>query len=173
MKEFLGESLVGQPISPPQILLKGIWRKEITRANPAGGYFPPSEVEEGNLVVTTGMDYLADRIGSRAIGANSTMTHCAIGTSTTVATINQTTLPGEVLRRLFDSTSRAGNIWITVNTFGGGSDGITSVVIAEAGVFNASGSGTGVMMQRAALSTVVLANSDFLKLQVETTVGSR
>jgi hypothetical protein len=46
-------------------------------------------------------------------------------------------------------------------------------VIAEAGVFNAAGSGTGVMMQRAALSTVVLANSDFLKLQVETTVGSR
>lgn len=172
MKEFLGESLVGAEYQPP-IPIRGIWRKEIVRANPAGGYFPPSEIEEGNLIVTVGMDYLADRIGSRATGTHSTMTHAAIGTSTQAASINQTTLPGEVLRKLFDSTSRNGNIWVTVNTFGGGADGITSVVIAEAGVFNAAGSGAGVMMQRAALSTVVLANSDFLKLQVETTVGSR
>jgi len=119
------------------------------------------------------MDYLADRIGSRTTGTNSTMSVVCVGTVSTAATLTNATITGEVKRKLFDSTSRNANIWIYVNTFGGSADTVTSVQIVEAGTLNSAVSGGGVLFQRVVFASVVLADSDFLKLQVETTVGSR
>jgi len=164
-KQEWGETLVA---------IKGRWTKEVYRARPGGGWYPP-EVEYlvPNLVVNNGMDYLADRIGSRTTGTNSTMSVVCVGTVSTAATLTNATITGEVKRKLFDSTSRNANIWIYVNTFGGSADTVTSVQIVEAGTLNSAVSGGGVLFQRVVFASVVLADSDFLKLQVETTVGSR
>jgi len=168
MKDGWGETLVAE-----SALFKTRWTKEIYRARPEGGWYPPEISVVPNLIVNNGMDYLADRIGSRTTGSNSTMSVVCVGTVTTAATLTNASITGEVKRKLFDSTSRNGNIWIYVNTFGGAADTITSVQIAEAGTLNSATSGTGVLFQRVVFATVVLADSDFLKLQVETTVGSR
>lgn len=166
-KEIWGETIVKVP-------LRARWTKEVYRARPEGGWHPP-EIETliPNLIVSNGMDYLASRIGSRAVGTNSTMSAIAVGTVSTAATLNQTAVTGEVDRKLFGSTSLNGNIWILVNTWGGSADSVTSVNMQEAGVLNSAVSGAGVMFQRVVYASVVLANSDLLKLQIETTVGSR
>jgi len=169
MKQELFETLIDQ------MPMKGSWIKELTRARPDGmGWYPPEIELIPNIVTNNGADYLASRIGSRATGANSTMSTTAIGTVSTAATLTDATIPGEVDRKLFDSTSLNANVWVIVNTWGGGADGVTSVQIVEAGIFNATASITGnVMFNRVVFASVVLANSDFLKLQIETQVHSR
>lgn len=155
------------------VAFRARWTKEIYRARPEGGHYPPIIETIPNLVVNDGMDYLASRLGSRAQGVNSTMSVIAIGTVSDAATLTDTAVTGEVDRKLFDSTSLNGNIWILVNTFGGSVDAVTSVAMVEAGVLNVAISGSGIMFQRVVFASVVLADSDFLKLQIETTVGSR
>ena len=153
---------------------KARWLVEVTRGRPDGqGWFP----SEGayyvpNIVTQGGADYLASRIGSRAIGTNSTMAATAIGTVSTAATLSDATITGEVDRKLFDSTSLNANTWVIVNTWGGGADAVTSVVIVEAGIANDIGSGQGILFNRVVFASVTLADSDFLKLQLETQVHS-
>lgn len=127
-----------------------------------------------NLVTTVGMNYLANYVSSFAIGTNSQMAYMAIGTSTTVASINQTVLPGEVKRKVFSAMSLSTNSWMCVTTFGGGADSIANVTIAECGVFNAAGSGAGVMWNRIIVSSqFTLANSDIATLRIYSSIGSR
>lgn len=130
--------------------------------------------ETPNVVVQTGMTMLARYVSSYGVGANSQMAYIAIGTATTVASVNQATLPGEVKRLAFASSSvTANNSWSAVATFGGGTDSIVGVVIAEAGVWNAAGSGAGVMFNRGVLgSTFTLQSSDIALVQVIVSVGS-
>ena len=52
-------------------------------------------------------------------------------------------------------------------------DAVTSVALVEAGTLNSLQSGTGEQFQRVVYASVTLADSDFLKLQLETQVGSR
>ena len=98
----------------------------------------------------------------------------AIGTSTTVASINQTKLPGEVKRKVFSAVSLSANSWMCVTTFGGGSDSIVNVTIAEVGIFNHASSAQGVMWNRILVSSqFTLANSDIATLRVYSAIGSR
>ena len=164
----------GETLIAGGMVLRGRWLKEVYRANPEGGWYAPSEVEYvKNVVTNCGMNYLASRISCRAVGVNSDMSATAIGTVSTAATLSDTAITGEVDKKLFDSTSLNLNVWVIVNTWAGNADSVTSYIIAEAGVFNSLTSGTGVMFQRVTFSTVTLADSDYLKLQIETTVGSR
>lgn len=127
-----------------------------------------------NLVTTVGMNFLAQWVSSYAVGTNSQMTHMAIGTATTAASINQTTLPGEVVRVAFSAVSVSANSWTVVTTFGGGSNGIANVTITEAAIFNHPSSAQGVMYNRILVSSqFTLANSDIAAIRIYSAIGSR
>ena len=55
---------------------------------------------------------------------------------------------------------------------GGFADTIQSIAITEAGVVNHANSGQGTMLQRVTFAAVTLANSDLLKVELITNVGS-
>lgn len=144
---------------------------EVFRAD--GGY---ERQERRNLVVNGGMDYLASRVGSSVFTTNSAMNYMAIGTVSTAATLTNTTLTGEISRKVLSTNASSvsiGNVWTAVATWAGFADTVTSRQIVETGTFNAAGSGAGIMLQRLTFSSVVLADSDFLRVTIETTVGSR
>jgi hypothetical protein len=153
--------------------MHGRWIKEVWRTMPNGSVVMTEREERDNLIVSNGMDYLASRVGSRAVGTNSPMYYTAIGTVTTAATLTNATLTGEVKRKAYDVVSLNGNVWTVITTWGGSADSVASVSIVEAGTFNHASSAQGIMFQRVTFSSVVLANSDFLSLQIDTTVGSR
>ena len=130
------------------------------------------EMRRSNVVVADGLSFLAQGISSCAPGANSLMAYIAIGTGTTVASLNQTTLVGELKRKGFSASSLSTNSWSAVSTFGGGSDGITGVTFTEVGVFNSPNSGVGKMLNRAIVDAFTLQNSDIATVQTVVKVGS-
>jgi len=154
------------------LALGEIIRAQVFRPLPGGGY--PQEGEDlcvGDLIVTTGLNYLTTRI-LNGDSVASAMAYMAVGTVSTAASYTDTGLTGEVSRKTF-SGSVSGNIFTAVGCWGGVADSVTSLQISEAGLFNHAGSGQGTMMQRVTLSTWTPANSDVLKLILQTNVGSR
>lgn len=140
------------------------------------GYYniePDENLEPVDLIVTTGRNYIAKRIsvGDAVVSA---MAHMAIGTVSTAPALADTGLTGEIDRKPFavGSTTDGDNVWRAINTWGGAADSITSVAIVEAGIFNHASSGQGIMMQRVTFAAVTLANSDLIKITMETNVGS-
>lgn len=151
------------------VSLREIVRAEIYRALP-GGYAPPEGICVGDLITTAGRVFLANRIASNV---GSPMAYMAVGTVTTAATLTDTALTGEVLRKALSTASvLAGQTFTAVMTLGGAADSVTSLSIAEAGILNHANSGNGTLFQRVTFTPVVLANSDLLKLTLETNVGS-
>jgi hypothetical protein len=89
-----------------------------------------------NLVVTTGLTFLA----SRAVGTSSTvMSHMAIGSNSTAPALANTTLGTETGRVALTSGTSSGAVISYVATFGAG---VGTGTVAECGLFNASSSGT-------------------------------
>lgn len=144
--------------------ISAIWKAKITRVDGSEEY-----IEEHNLVVDAGMDWLAGFLS----GTGSAMIHVAVGSGTTAASLNQTALVAETARKEMGSKTSSENVWISVTTFGGDADSVTSVALTEAGVFNHASSGEGTMFQRLQSTLATLGNSDFLQLTIETTLGSR
>ena len=111
------------------------------------------ERTEKNLVVTTGLNYIASRMKDATATA---MTHMALGSGTTTAAAGQTdlvTLLGS--REALDSTT------VTANAVAYGSSfeaGVATGAVTEAGIFNASTSGT--MLCRVVFSVVNKAADD-------------
>lgn len=94
------------------------------------------ELNVPNLVVTVGKEYIA----SRMIGTSSNvMSHMAIGTSATAPVVGNTTLNSEIARVALDSSARSNSIITYSATFG---PGVGTGSVVEAGVLNASSSGT-------------------------------
>jgi hypothetical protein len=89
-----------------------------------------------NLVVTAGKNYIASRI---VTGATTVMSHMAIGTSTTTPAVANTTLGTEAGRVILASFSASSNQVTATATFPAGTG---TGAITEAGIFNASTSGT-------------------------------
>ena len=161
------------PINTP--MLYGTFFIQVERRTPGfPEYGTVEHYRSPNTVVLTGLSMLARWISSYGYGANSQMAYIAVGTATTAGSVNQTNLAGEVKRKAFSSVSvTTNNSWSAVTTFGGGADGLTNVVIGEASVWNAAGSGSGVMFNRAPLSsTFTLQNSDIAAIQGIVSVGS-
>jgi hypothetical protein len=153
-----------------------IVRAEIYRAKPWGYSQVPDEIPCVNdLIVNPGRIFLARRIagGDAQDAPGSAMAYMAIGSGSTAPALTNSTVLGEIARKL-SSTNSAGsnNIYTNVATWGGAADSVTSAVIAEAGVFNSAASGTGTMFQRVTFSAVTLADSDLLKIELTTVVGS-
>ena len=95
------------------------------------------ERTEKNLVVTTGLNYIASRMKDATATA---MTHMALGSGTTTAAAGQTdivTLLGA--REALDSTTVTANAVAYVSSFEAGD---ATGAVTEAGIFNASTSGT-------------------------------
>jgi len=95
------------------------------------------ERTERNLVVTTGLTYIASRMKDASATA---MTHMGLGSGTTAAAAGQTdlvTLLGA--REALDSTTASSNTIVYVASFEAGD---ATGAVTEAGIFNASSGGT-------------------------------
>ena len=125
-----------------------------------------------NLFVNEGMDYLAD---FQDTTPGSVMNHMVVGTVSTVATLTDVVdSMGEIARNTMATRTSAANILTEVCTFAGNADTLTSESIVEVGITNHAGSGpNGELRSRSVFSSVVLADSDFLRIEYQTTVGSR
>ena len=155
------------------IFLKEEVKAEIWRGH--RGYYTdaPDEIPAMvDLIVGTGRIYIAQRIAA-GDGVNSAMNYMSVGTVTTAPASANTTITGEVVRKILAVSSvLATNVYTAVCTFGGAAESIQSLAITEAGLFNHASSGQGTMMQRVTFAAVTLANSDLLKLTLQTNVGS-
>ena len=95
------------------------------------------ERTEKNLVVTTGLTYIASRMKDASATA---MTHMGLGSGTTAAAAGQTdlvTLLGS--RETLDSTTASSNTVVYVASFEAGD---ATGAVTEAGIFNALSGGT-------------------------------
>ena len=155
------------------LFLKEVVKAEIWRGH--RGFFtdkPDELVCVNDLIVNTGRTYLAQRISSGDSVA-SAMAHMAVGSGATAAALTDTALVDERARNpLAVNSAVTNNVYSAVMTFGGASDGLTSVPLQEAGIFNHASSGQGTMFQRVTFSSVTLAASDIVKITLQTNVGS-
>ena len=118
------------------------------------------EREEKNLVVNTGLAYIASRMKDTTKGA---MSHMALGSGTTAAAATQTdlvTILGS--REALDSTTIAGTnnekiVYVSSFEAGDGTGAVT-----EAGIFNAATSGD--MLCRTVFSVVNKAADDTMSV---------
>lgn len=111
------------------------------------------ERTEKNLVVTTGLNYIASRMKDASATA---MTHMALGSGTTAPAAGQTdlvTLLGA--RETLDSTTVTANAVAYVASFEAGD---ATGAVTEAGIFNASSGGT--MLCRTKFNVVNKAADD-------------
>lgn len=155
------------PQAQESLALRELVRAEIIRAN---GSVEDVCVED--LIVNSGRTYLAKRIAGGDSVA-SAMAYMAIGSVSTAPALTDTTLTGEIKRKALSTNSAiTNNVHTCVSTFGGAADSIQSIAITEAGIFNHASSGQGTMFQRVTFSSVTLADSDMLKITLETNVGS-
>lgn len=114
------------------------------------------EFEGPNLVVTTGLNFLASLLGG---GAPTLMSHMAVGSSGTAPALGDTALGGELGRVALTSTSPSGSNVIYQATF---PPGTGTGTILEAGLFNNSVGGT--MLSRSTSISVIKAAGDTLNV---------
>jgi len=123
------------------------------------------ERTEENLVVTTGLGYIASRMKDASATA---MTHMGLGSGTTAAAAGQTdlvTLLGA--REALDSTTVTANAVAYVASFEAGD---ATGAVTEAGIFNASTSGT--MLCRVKFDVVNKAADDTMTVTWTITVSA-
>ena len=125
-----------------------------------------------NLFLNSGMDWLAMY---QSTTPGSAMNHMAVGTRSTAATLTDVVgSMGEVARATMATRIASDNILYEVATFGGFASNIASVSLREVVVANNATSGpTGASRSRTVFASIVLANSDLLRIEYQTTCGSR
>lgn len=116
-----------------------------------------------NLVVTAGKNFVASRMKDTTAGA---MSHMAIGTGSTAAAAGDTALGSEADRNALTSTTVTNNEVAYVASFGAGEG---TGAITEAGLFNASSSGT--MLCRTVFSVVNKGSADSMTITWTVTVS--
>jgi len=116
-----------------------------------------------NLVVTVGKQFIASRMVGTAANV---MSHMAVGSSSTAPANADTALGGELGRVALTSSAAAGAIATYVATFPAGTG--TGAVV-EAGIFNASSSGT--MLCRTTFSVVNKGADDAMSITWAITVS--
>jgi hypothetical protein len=93
-----------------------------------------------NLVVTTGIEHIADQMSDQG---ETQMSHAAVGTDNTAPASGQTALGTETARVALDSVTQSTTKVTYVATFG---PGVGTGSLREAGIFNAAS--VGVMLAR-------------------------
>lgn len=119
--------------------------------------------EVDNLVVTAGKGYVASRMKDATATA---MSHMGIGTGSTAAAASNTALGSQSVRVALSGTTVSSNEVTYTATFGAGSG---TGAITEAGIFNASSSGT--MLCRTVFSVVNKGASDSMTITWTVTVS--
>lgn len=114
--------------------VKATGRLVITLMGPNGELKDHREIE--NLVVTVGKGYIASRMKDATATA---MSHMAVGTTNTTPDVGDTTLAAEAGRVALTSTNVTSNAVTYAATF---PPGTGTGALVEAGLFNASSSGT-------------------------------
>lgn len=113
--------------------------------------------EVDNLVVDTGLDYIASRMKDATATA---MSHMALGSGTTAAAAGNTDLESILgSREALDSTTVTDNTITYVSSFEAGD---ATGAVTEAGIFNASTGGT--MLCRTVFSVVNKGANDTLSI---------
>jgi len=141
--------------------LTGTWTLKVFDAD---GRLKSTRVKK-NLITTAGLGWLCSYINGAVPPTN--MSHIAVGTSTTPASVGQTSLVAEVLARssaaksvvTTDVTNDTMRFVVTIQ------NASTQKTITEAGLFNASSSGT--MFNRAVFTGVVLAATDSMQVTLD------
>jgi hypothetical protein len=116
-----------------------------------------------NVVVTDGKEYVASRMKDATATA---MSHMAIGTDSTAASTSDAALGSESGRVSLTSTTVTSNEVEYVATFGAGTG---TGAITEAGILNASSSGT--LLCRTVFSVVNKGASDSMTITWTVTVS--
>jgi len=119
--------------------------------------------EVDNLVVTAGKGFVASRMKDATTTA---MTHMAIGTGSTAAAASNTALGSQSARTTLTSTTVSGADVTYLDTFPAGTG---TGAITEAGLFNASSSGT--MLCRTVFDVVNKGASDSMTITWTVTVS--
>lgn len=116
-----------------------------------------------NLVVTTGLGYIASRVKDATATA---MSHMAIGSNSTAAALANTALGVELGRVALTSTTVSANVITYVASFPAGTG---TGAVTEAGLFNAASAGT--MMCRTVFAVVNKQASDTLQITWTVTIS--
>ena len=122
------------------------------------------EQEIRNLVVDSGLDFIASRMKDTTDAA---MSHMAIGSGTAAAAAGDTALGTELGRVALTSTTVTNNEVAYVATFGAGTG---TGAVTEAGLLNASSNGD--MLCRTVFSVVNKAADDSLQITWTITVSA-
>jgi hypothetical protein len=118
------------------------------------------EIEIPNLVVTTGKNYIAEKIVATT-NSPASMTHMAIGTGTTAAALTDTQLVTQTGRVTLSGSSVVNNTITYTATFPAGTgDG----AITEAGIFNGSSSPGSTLLCRTTFPVVNKGSGDTIAI---------
>jgi len=142
--------------------LKAKGTLDIIVRGPDGSIKDEKKVE--NLIVDTGLDYIASRMSGTS---ENVMSHMAVGTGSTAAAGADTALGTELDRNALTSTTVTDNSIAYVCSWAAG-DGTGS--LTEAGIFNASSAGT--MLFRTVFGTVTKGASDSVTITWTITVSA-
>lgn len=121
------------------------------------------EQEVKNLVVTTGLGFIASRMKDATANA---MSHMALGSGNTAAAAGDTALGTELGRVALTSTTVTGNQVVYVASFGAGAG---TGAVTEAGIFNAGAAGT--MLCRTVFAVVNKAAGDTMSITWTVTIS--
>ncbi len=121
--------------------------------------------EYNNLVVTTGLNYIASRMKDATATA---MTHMAVGTGTTAAAAGNTALGSESARVALTSTVVNNNQIAYSANYPAGTPA-TLTALTEAGIFNAASNGT--MLCRTVFAAVNKDVADTMSITWTVTVS--
>jgi hypothetical protein len=126
------------------------------------------EEEVKNLVVTVGKNFIASSMAKTTTNSPAAMTHMEVGTGTTAAAAGDTALETAVAssRVTLTSTTVTTNSVAYVATFPAGTG---TGALTEAGIFNASSSGT--MLCRTVFSVINKGAADTLGITWTVTVN--
>lgn len=116
-----------------------------------------------NLVVDTGLDYIASRMEGTS---DAVMSHMAVGTGTTSAASGDTALETEAAREALTSTDVTDNAVAYVATFAAGTG---TGALTEAAILNASSAGT--MLCRTVFSVINKGASDSMTVTWTVTIS--
>ena len=146
------------------INMKG--RLNIVLTGPDGEVKDQREVD--NLVVTVGKNFIASSMAKTTTNSPAAMTHMEVGTGTTAAAVGDTTLETAVAssRVTLTSTTVTTNSVAYVASFPAGTG---TGALTEAGIFNASSSGT--LLCRTVFSVINKGAADTLGITWTVTVN--
>jgi hypothetical protein len=143
--------------------MKATGRLSIVVKDKNGAVKETREVE--NLVVTSGLEYIASRMANTD---NGVMSHMALGSGTTAAAAGDTALGSELGRVAFTSATVSGAQLVYVAAF---DPGTATGAVTEAGIFNAATAGT--MLCRTVFDVVNKAADDSLTITWTVTIQAQ